>query len=408
MVDKNLFLYDLAVVAILKDEAPYLAEWLDYHLAAGVEHFYLYDNAGTDNQAEVARPYVEAGLVDYFPAPGELMQMPAYNDAVKKFRFVCRSMAFIDADEFLYPKTDRSVAEVVDEIFALDSKAAGVAVNWQIFGSSGHETADLSRGVLERFTRRAPSDWAPDGLGNAHVKTVSNPRKINLIHNPHFAQYFINRYSVNENGKQIPGEIIHAFNNPVTVDKIALNHYYNKSREEFANKIRRGRCDNPTNNYKMAFFDACDRNEIFDDGILRYRAARAKNFALENNDDRVIRVINTLTATLPTVSDMETALTCRAISSYLRGKLSDDRFKDCEEASIAAALMSLNDCTYADAQMFIRELPELLTLPYPIVADVRRAAENIISQLMDVLKRNVRWHEYAEYNFIRDMLKIGG
>ena len=42
MVDKNLFPYDLAVVAILKDEAPYLAEWLDYHLAAGVEHFYLY------------------------------------------------------------------------------------------------------------------------------------------------------------------------------------------------------------------------------------------------------------------------------------------------------------------------------------------------------------------------------
>ena len=41
MVDKNLFLYDLAVVAIFKDEAPYLKEWLDYHLAAGVEHFYL-------------------------------------------------------------------------------------------------------------------------------------------------------------------------------------------------------------------------------------------------------------------------------------------------------------------------------------------------------------------------------
>ena len=41
MVDKNLFLYDLAVVAIFKDEAPYLKEWLDYHLAAGVEHFDL-------------------------------------------------------------------------------------------------------------------------------------------------------------------------------------------------------------------------------------------------------------------------------------------------------------------------------------------------------------------------------
>ncbi|MBO4401217.1 MAG: hypothetical protein J5809_05170 [Selenomonadaceae bacterium] len=33
-VDKNLFLYDLAVVAIMKNEAPYAKEWLDYHLLA--------------------------------------------------------------------------------------------------------------------------------------------------------------------------------------------------------------------------------------------------------------------------------------------------------------------------------------------------------------------------------------
>ena len=107
MVDKNLFLHNLAVVAILKDEGNYLKEWLDYHLLAGVDHFYLYDNDSSDNQAEVAKPYVEAGLVDYFPLPGKAMQMVAYNDAVKRFKFHCRYMAFIDLDEFVYPKVDR-------------------------------------------------------------------------------------------------------------------------------------------------------------------------------------------------------------------------------------------------------------------------------------------------------------
>ncbi len=77
MVDKDLFLHDLAVVAILKNEGPYLKEWLDYHLLAGVKHFYLYDNESPDNQAEVAKPYVEAGLVDYFPYPGKAMQYAA-------------------------------------------------------------------------------------------------------------------------------------------------------------------------------------------------------------------------------------------------------------------------------------------------------------------------------------------
>ena len=104
MVDKDLFLYDLAVVAIMKCEGSYLKEWLDYHLLAGVEHFYIYDNDSPDNQAEVAKPYVEAGLVTYIPFPGERMQIPAYVDAWDKFKFQCRYMAFIDGDEFVYPK----------------------------------------------------------------------------------------------------------------------------------------------------------------------------------------------------------------------------------------------------------------------------------------------------------------
>ena len=36
-VDKNLFLHDLTIVAIMKCEGPYLKEWLDYHLLAGVD-----------------------------------------------------------------------------------------------------------------------------------------------------------------------------------------------------------------------------------------------------------------------------------------------------------------------------------------------------------------------------------
>ncbi len=105
MIDKNLFLYDLAIVAIFKDEARYLKEWLDYHLLAGVEHFYLYNNDSTDNYREVLAPYVEKNLVTLIDFPGKVMQVPAYNDAVEKFRFESRYMAFIDLDEFVYPKT---------------------------------------------------------------------------------------------------------------------------------------------------------------------------------------------------------------------------------------------------------------------------------------------------------------
>ena len=110
-VDKNLFLHDLAVVAILKNEAPYLKEWLDYHLAAGVDHFYLYDNDSPDNLREVVAPYVKAGFVNYINAAGKFMQMQTYNDAANRFKFQSRYMAFIDGDEFIYPKTNRNIVD---------------------------------------------------------------------------------------------------------------------------------------------------------------------------------------------------------------------------------------------------------------------------------------------------------
>ena len=175
MIDKNLFLYDLAIVAIMKNEGRYLKEWLDYHLLAGVEHFYLYDNDSTDNQAEVAKPYVEAGLVDYFFLPGKVMQLVAYNDAVNRFKFQCRYMAFIDLDEFIYPKTNRSITEVVDEILSNAPNAAGLSIHWQIYGSNGQEKADYSRGVLERFTRRAEKNF-----GRFKINCIMNINFFNM------------------------------------------------------------------------------------------------------------------------------------------------------------------------------------------------------------------------------------
>lgn len=241
MVEKNLFLYDLSIAAILKNEAPYLKEWLDYHLLAGVDHFYLYDNDSTDNQAEVAAPYIKAGLVDYFYLPGTAMQYAAYNDAVKRFKFQSRYIAFIDGDEFIYPKTNRSVIEVVDEILSDKENVAALGINWQCFGSNGQEKADYTRGVLERFTRRAPDNWTfinADNIrdGNIWLKSIVNPRRIDYFADPHNAHYFGGFKVVNANGTQI----LNSASYPIDTDKIVINHFYTKSLEEFATKTVRG------------------------------------------------------------------------------------------------------------------------------------------------------------------------
>ena len=401
MVDKNLFLHDLAIVAILKYEGAYLKEWLDYHLSAGVDHFYLYDNDSPDNQAEVAEPYVKAGLVDRFDAPGKVMQMAVFNEAVKQFKFHCRYMAFVDIDEFIYPKANQSVVDVLDEVFSRDETVAGLAINWQIFGSNGHERADFSRGVLERFTRRAPVDWMPDGTGNAHVKTIANPRAINFMIYPHHANYFDTFHAVNENGKFVQNFL----NTPVTVEKIALNHYYTKSREEFAVKMHRGRSDITVNTYNDQTFEHYDRNEEFDDGILRYRDSR--RVTPESTSRKLERVIGALTKTLSdTPANLTTALTCLALSSHLRENLLPD-MKFCEELSLKKVAELSARMTFPEAQLLIRELPKILRLPYADVEKIRVACRDVIPQMLNRLREQVGLtRDYLNLAYLLDLLKL--
>ena len=147
-VDKNLFLYDLAFVSIMKNEGHYIKEWLDYHLLAGVNHFYIYDNDSTDNMKEILQPYINAGIVTYIFYPGKAKQMEAYNDAVKKFRFYCRYMSFVDADEFILPKSNRSITEVADEILSnCRDIVAALFVQWSF-------QAFLTKELTDQHTHR--------------------------------------------------------------------------------------------------------------------------------------------------------------------------------------------------------------------------------------------------------------
>ncbi len=430
MVDKNLFPYNLAVVAIFKDEAPYLREWLDYHLLAGVEHFYLYNNDSSDGYEKILAPYVEANLVTLIEWPGEIMQMPAYNDALERYRFFCRYMAFIDLDEFILPKTNQNIVEVADEILSRDEHAAALGINWQIFGSNGHETADLSCGVLERFTRRAEKTWAPvpaekirEGnddkpLGNILIKSIVNPRATNYFYNPHFAVGFVGFRTVNENSNAVE----EFYNLPITADKIVVNHYYTKSREEFLSKFNRGRSD-VFAGYSLEWFDNYNRNEVFDDGILKYRAARAENFSLESDADKIRRVENVLVDILTQCSPfdapadfftgkLETFLTCRKLAEVFGTRIGN---KSAEEYALVWIYQTLNTdviLTYADLQLLLSELPALLSRPFPVAKKVVRLfSEKFLPAMISVVKSakisdtwQEMWKEVNALNYTRQLL----
>ncbi|MCQ2531696.1 MAG: glycosyltransferase family 92 protein [Saccharofermentans sp.] len=259
--EKRTFDNTLSIVAIVKNEEKYLQEWFEYHLLAGVDHFYMYDNGSTDSTPEIIKKYVEKGVCTYTLFPGIGKQLPAYNDAITRFKNDTKYMAFVDADEFIYSiKDHRSIGDVIDDLLSKDSHAAGVAVNWRVFASSGLKEMPKD-GVLKNFVYYGK----PGRPGNACVKTIANPREIVVYNQPHYPIYKWGKYSINEDLKKTKGW----FNECGEPHTIRINHYFTKSEEEW--KIRRsiGKADKTDSNdvRSMEEFHAHDNNDIFDDSM---------------------------------------------------------------------------------------------------------------------------------------------
>ena len=260
--------HELAVVVIVKNEELYIREWIEYHRLAGISHIYLYDNGSTDKTAEYVRPYADEGFVTMTYFPGRGMQTAAYNDALKKYGKDCRYMAFIDADEFLFSlKPDRKLPEVVEEIMKENPKACGLAVNWAMFGSAGFKERPKSGGVLSNYVYRA----GPGERGTDCVKTIVRPETVYRYNHPHFPEYMLGGFSVDENGRRAEGS-----RNPGPEPvRIRVNHYFTKSEEEWIERRKLGKADKKDEKDVRTIdeFYRHDNNDVFDDSMSAFAAA---------------------------------------------------------------------------------------------------------------------------------------
>ena len=251
----------LAVVLIAKNEAPYIEEWINFHVRQGVTHFIIYDNESTDNFHEILKPYIDSGLVTYHVIKGKCRQNDAYNMAVHDYGQKFRYMAFIDADEFLFLREDTdggNICAFMDRFMSGHPNAGGIAVNWCNFGSGGHITKPEGS-VLRNYTMRADDSFKQ----NHNVKTVCDPRKVFYYGYCHAPTYYRGFYNLDENGDIVSG----AFTDKVNSKKIRINHYFCKSKEEYIEKMKRGRAD-ISQIRDMEDFKFFDRNDKADTEIL--------------------------------------------------------------------------------------------------------------------------------------------
>lgn len=248
----------LSVCAIMKDEAPYLIEWLEFHKIVGVERFYLYNNNSTDNTLDIVQPYVQSGEVVLHDWPfSPKQQASAYEHCLEEYQQESEWITFLDLDEFLFPTEKDNLIEVLEEF---DSVPA-VGVNTLIFGSCGHETRPEGL-QIENFTQRSQDDFEP----NRYIKSIVRPQQILRPNCPHFFVPVNNElFTVTENNEPLTSSI----SERLSVQKLRVNHYYTRSKQEMKQKVMRGDAFFPWRK-ALSVLEARDRNEVEDLTIQRF------------------------------------------------------------------------------------------------------------------------------------------
>jgi len=252
--------YRFAVVAIARNEADYIEEWVAYHQLIGFDCIILYDNESTDGMKERIKKYIDEGFVKYHYIKGESKQHDAYNDALLRYGNQSKYMAFFDIDEFLVSSNpDDNALDIIEGGFSKDRNIGAVGVHWYVYGSSGHvkKTDGL---VMERFLYRATSDEEQ----NWGIKSIVKPNCVRKYIHAHYPALLKGYYKTG-----LDQEIIEAYSIPIDGDqRVRFNHYITKSLEEWT--VRRSKPGGDGFIRPTADFAKHDKNEVKDEVTLYY------------------------------------------------------------------------------------------------------------------------------------------
>jgi len=251
----------IAIIAIVKNEAPYLLEWIAYHRVIGINDLYISDDGSNDGTEELLQKLADSSIIRRLPPPPTEAnrQLAVYKSAMDSHRNEFDWVAFTDVDEFILP--DAPTLKQALSPLLLSRDVGAIGFNWATYGSSGLELAG-PQPVIERFGSRGPVDWSV----NQHMKVLVRSDAFRSVgKNPHYFELNSGYAAVHPDGTSINYGIVPGLSSVVIWDRVRINHYVIKSRREFIEKkMYRGRADRVEVAKDMSYFDGHDRNDESD------------------------------------------------------------------------------------------------------------------------------------------------
>lgn len=287
----------------MKDEAPFLLEWLAHHKALGFDEVHVAANASNDTTVELLERLQDHGELTFYPnavAAGERPQTKAAElfNAAKPWRDG-DWVLWLDADEFLNIHAGAGGIADLTAFLEEGGGADGMFVQWRLMGSQGQPGLPSRLISAEMVGASHPED----GL-NREVKTLwrAGPKFTG------FAALGINRPLIDParagdvsmllsngtpfprgarmNEKWLAGEDViisrRASRRAVLPSVAQINHYSVRSADALKLKALRGRgwgekpedsAEVQNDRHNADFLRQMDLNDHVDDSIHRYLPA---------------------------------------------------------------------------------------------------------------------------------------
>ena len=289
----------ITAVTCVKNEGPFLLEWIAFNRLIGVTDFLFYSNDCTDATDKLLDALATKGIVQHLPNPakGRNYQMEALKDAKKQDIVQDADWIWVaDVDEFLNIHVgDGTIPALIEA----SGDPQAISVTFQFFASGNVETFK-DQPVISQFTRSHNPDLWCDQTA-IEVKTLTRadfPVKYFGAHRPFFKEGLPPRKRpewTDGSGRGVPFKFKIAANKrrirkfPARGARAyaTLNHYALRSLDSYLVKNDRG----DVNRENRAFDDTYwrERNDdAFEDlSIQKYLPALEAELANLKNDPEI-------------------------------------------------------------------------------------------------------------------------
>nr|MCU0801484.1 glycosyltransferase family 2 protein [Paracoccaceae bacterium] len=277
-----------AIVTTMKNEGPFILEWLAYHRAIGVDDFLIYTNDCTDGTDTMLMMLQDKGLVQHRENPFRSTDLKPQHAALQAAEEEpvmqnCGWGICMDVDEFINIKIGDGTLRA---LYAAMGEANMISLTWRLFGNADvHAYED--RFLLEQFTACAPQvvrkphqAWGFKTL----FRNIDIYKKLG-VHRPKGLKpdLWDQVHWLNGSGKPLPREMFrNGWRSTLETygyDWVQLNHYAVRSAESFLVKRDRGRVNHVDRDQGMNYWFRMNFNAEQDRSIQRMIPAAQAEFA---------------------------------------------------------------------------------------------------------------------------------